>query len=248
MRATAPTVSDPYARVHGSPGEQPRLRGLLRVLLPLFVVVGAAGYLARAALPWPRLDLPFIGFLLVMLALILALAVNASQAGLASFLKGARGEERVARVLAMLSAEHDVFHGLPAKGGGGAPGDLDHVVIGPTGVFVIETKRWAGAVTIVDGRILVDGREPSRAPVEQVQHAAGALRALLQEACGAPVTVQPILCFVDTVGERAPIGGVSGVRVCGDRHLLATIQEDGEAPLAPPLRAKLVSALLATTA
>lgn len=247
MRAPSSITPDPYARVHGSPGEQPRLRGLLRVLFPLFVVMGAAGYLARAALPWPPLGLPLVGFLLVILALLLALALSAGQAGLASFLKGARGEERVGRILGMLSADHHVFHGLPAaRGRAGARGDLDHVVVGPTGVFVIETKRWAGAVTIADGRILVGGQEPSRPPVEQVQRAAEALRARLREACGDTVTVQPILCFADATGGGIATRGVSGVLVCDDQRLLGAIREHDEAPLPPTLRASIVAALVHT--
>jgi hypothetical protein len=36
-------------------------------------------------------------------------------------------------------------------------GDVDHVVIGPTGVFAVETKNWSGKVTIQEGTLLRNG-------------------------------------------------------------------------------------------
>jgi hypothetical protein len=57
---------------------------------------------------------------------------------------GAKGEESVIRVLRKLDPSfkriHDVF--LP-----GTEGNIDHVVVGPTGVFVIETKNHNGTIS-----------------------------------------------------------------------------------------------------
>jgi hypothetical protein len=36
-----------------------------------------------------------------------------------------------------------VFHDLAVPG---SPANVDHLVIGPTGVFVIDSKRWRGRV------------------------------------------------------------------------------------------------------
>ena len=56
---------------------------------------------------------------------------------------GAQGEVSVIRVLRNLDPSfkkiHDVF--LPGNGG-----NIDHVVVGPTGVFVIETKNHSGII------------------------------------------------------------------------------------------------------
>jgi hypothetical protein len=53
--------------------------------------------------------------------------------------RGIRGEEAVADVLAALPSSYWVLHGVWT-----GHGDVDHVVIGPTGVFALETKAWEG--------------------------------------------------------------------------------------------------------
>lgn len=229
------------ARVHGSAGEQPRLRGLMRVVLPLMAAVGLAGYVLGAAVQWPRLGAGTAGALLLALAAGLAVAVRVSRSRLAAFIKGARGEEAAARVLGLLPETYDVFHGL-AAGTGGAAADVDHVVVGPHGVFAVETKNWAGRIDIADGQVMYNGRRPDRPPVEQVGRAADALRAALRAEVGEAVPVQPILCFVDD-GSVTHAGGVSGVLVCGARHLRDTILEHTENALSAPLRARVVAAL-----
>jgi hypothetical protein len=59
--------------------------------------------------------------------------------------RGAHGERHTARLLDRLT--HDgfvVFHDLAVPGNTRA--NVDHLVIGPTGVFVIDSKQWTGSV------------------------------------------------------------------------------------------------------
>jgi hypothetical protein len=60
----------------------------------------------------------------------------------AAYRSGALGENAVASALRDLPANFWVIHDVPAPFG-----NLDHVVIGPTGIFVIETKNWRGVVS-----------------------------------------------------------------------------------------------------
>jgi hypothetical protein len=58
--------------------------------------------------------------------------------------RGAQGERHTARLLDRLT--HDgfvVFHDLAVPD---SPANVDHLVIGPTGVFVIDSKQWTGSV------------------------------------------------------------------------------------------------------
>jgi hypothetical protein len=58
--------------------------------------------------------------------------------------RGAQGERRTARLLDRLT--HDgyvVFHDQAVPD---SPANVDHLVIGPSGVFVIDSKQWAGSV------------------------------------------------------------------------------------------------------
>jgi len=57
---------------------------------------------------------------------------------------GAEGERRTARLLERLTRDgFVVFHDLAVPG---SPANVDHLVIGPSGVFVIDSKQWSGSV------------------------------------------------------------------------------------------------------
>jgi Nuclease-related domain len=58
--------------------------------------------------------------------------------------RGATGERRTARLLDRLTRDgYVVFHDLAVPG---SPANVDHLVIGPSGVFVIDSKQWSGSV------------------------------------------------------------------------------------------------------
>jgi hypothetical protein len=58
--------------------------------------------------------------------------------------RGAHGERRTARLLDRLTRDgYVVLHDLAVPG---SPANLDHLVIGPSGVFVIDSKQWTGSI------------------------------------------------------------------------------------------------------
>jgi len=58
--------------------------------------------------------------------------------------RGAQEERHTARLLRRLTRHgYVVFHDLAMPD---SPANLDHLVIGPSGVFVIDTKQWTGSV------------------------------------------------------------------------------------------------------
>src|SRR5208283_3872555 len=57
---------------------------------------------------------------------------------------GWMGEKRVAKLLSSkLSDDYFLINDLYLHSGG----DIDHVVLAPSGVFVLETKNWSGDIT-----------------------------------------------------------------------------------------------------
>ncbi len=57
---------------------------------------------------------------------------------------GWAGERRVARLLSSkLSDDYFLINDLYLHSGG----DIDHIVLGPSGIFVLETKNWSGDIT-----------------------------------------------------------------------------------------------------
>ena len=109
---------------------------------------------------------------------------------------GRDGERMVAQTIAPLAADGFVIlHDLPGDGF-----NLDHVLIGPTGVFVIETKtrsrfKKKPKVTLVEGIIHVDGRPEIDDSRGQARAAAKWLEALLDRLLGEHVPVQPVVVF-----------------------------------------------------
>ncbi len=231
-----------FATVHGSAGERARLAGILAAIWTVPVAAGCFGYLMRAAFPSPALQPAAAGALMLLLAGAFFVAIIFSRRRLAAFMKGARGEELVAHELAFLPAPYTVFHGLPAGGArlnrqGGA--DYDHVVIGPTGVFVIETKNWQDDITIEDGEILYAGNTPSRPPLEQTKQAAHAVAQVLPEP---RPSVHPVVCFTGQ-SFRLPPQGVMGTMVCNARDLVSLLTGDFGTPLSVHDTQRLAAAL-----
>ncbi len=226
MSETNPS-STRFATVYGSPGQGPRTLGPLRVFWPLIPICLAAGWLLRAALPAPKLSTSQAGFLLLALAVALAFFTAWSARRLRSFLKGAEGEEKVARSLSFLPAGYTVFNDLQLDEGGPA---FDHIVVGPTGLFVIETKNWSGEITFENSQVLCNGHTPNRPPLKQVKEAAAALLDYLSSTNCPDVPVHPAVCFVD----NRPAGGltnIGGVRVCSNSDLHELFENTLETPL-----------------
>jgi hypothetical protein len=66
--------------------------------------------------------------------------------------KGALGEIAVGGVLARLGTEWMVLHAVPV---GAGSSDIDHVLIGPAGVFTVNTKNHSGQSVWVAGQIMM---------------------------------------------------------------------------------------------
>lgn len=187
------------AKVHGIPGEWARVKGAVIGLWPLFLGVFAAGGATVLIMTDP---LPGATLLVVALVFILwRLSVGLRK--IESFYKGARGEEKVSNILAELPDAYHVFNDFAAGGT-----HVDHVVVGPGGVFSIETKFWRGKVTIEEGRILLNGQLPDRAPLAQTLREASLVRNELAKA-GWNGLVTPVLTFASDsfVAHRANLNG-----------------------------------------
>lgn len=94
-------------------------------------------------------------------------------------------------------------------------GNVDHFVIGPQGVFVVETKAFTGEITCQDGRLLRNGRPiPGKDVTKQAMAEAMAVRDLLRATSGIEAFVHPILCFSDAhLSCFLPLNGVEMTNV-----------------------------------
>jgi len=225
MNTQKESLSSRFARVYGSPGEAPRVMGLLRAFWPLLLICLITGYLLRALFPFPELSLSVV------------LAWGDRRLG--NFLKGAKGEEWVAHELSFLSSEYAIFNGL---GLGGGKQNFDHIVVGPAGIFVVETKNWKGSVEFRGGKLYAGGKEPSRPPLRQVKAATAELVAWLDDAGRGDIPVHSVLCFISTQLPEE-IMNVNGVVVCNGPRLVEVLQETFDEPIAETLREQVVGEL-----
>ena len=122
---------------------------------------------------------------------------------------GADGEEAVATRLAKLGPEWKVLHAVPV---GDRGSDIDHVVIGPAGVFTINAKHHTKASVWVGGNTFMVNGQP-QPYVRNSRHEAQRAGRLLTTACNFPVAVTGLIAVMGahegfTVREQPPGGDV----------------------------------------
>lgn len=112
-------------------------------------------------------------------------------------LRGLEGELAVGQELEKLRAQgYEVFHDLP-----GDSFNVDHVVVGPRGIFTIETKTVSKpekgkAIVQYDGQeVLVNGLAPDRDPIIQAKSQARWLRKLLKDVTTTEYAVRPVVIY-----------------------------------------------------
>jgi hypothetical protein len=106
--------------------------------------------------------------------------------------RGVVGEIEVGEALARLDPEWVVLHALPVDEG---DADIDHLVIGPSGVFIVATKNHTGQAVWASQRTLMVGgvRYPH---IRNMEYEMGRAERMLSAGAGRPVEVSGILAIV----------------------------------------------------
>lgn len=107
--------------------------------------------------------------------------------------KGALGEITVGRTLEGLGPEWLVLHAIPV---GKGSSDIDHLLVGPAGVFTVNTKNNSGQSVWVAGRTLMVAGRKTRHLYNAAYEAARASK-LLSAAVGTAVDVTGMVVVVD---------------------------------------------------
>jgi hypothetical protein len=122
-----------------------------------------------------------------------------------AFAKGADGEERLGTQLNHAAARlggvavlHDLV--LPGK-----LANIDHLVIGPAGVTIVDAKAWEGRVWV--GRAVIgQGRRGRRKPIEGMRAQLARVHQVLAPAGRDDLPVDAALCFVNNNDGVPPTG------------------------------------------
>jgi hypothetical protein len=123
--------------------------------------------------------------------------------------KGAEGEVAVARALEALPEGWVALHDLAWPGRERA--NIDHVVIGPGGVFVVDAKNWSGRVEVRDDVLLQNGRRREPTVISAAEAAIA-----MQGVVPPPACCMGVLCFVR---DEALVGSARDVMVCSTSNL-----------------------------
>jgi hypothetical protein len=118
--------------------------------------------------------------------------------------------------------------------------NVDHVVVGPSGVWTLETQANPGLVQERAGRVWLNGRPMYRDPRRQARAGAAAVAELLERETGARWWVEGLVMFPNAtvqVSRNLPVP-----RVVGSPQLLSRLRL-APAPLEPQDRERLVMAL-----
>jgi hypothetical protein len=143
--------------------------------------------------------------------------------------RGVIGERRVADILAELDEGWTVLHSVPV---GSGSSDIDHIAIGPAGVFTINTKFSPGKDVWVAGRGMYVGGTKQSHVVNSI-HEARRASTFLTRRSGLTVPVTGLIVFVDPgkMTHKAPVGGGDydpEVRVLRQDQLVAALSERPE--------------------
>ncbi|MEV7779006.1 nuclease-related domain-containing protein [Kitasatospora sp. NPDC088351] len=156
----------------------------------------------------------------------LAARMTRQRLGDASTLRGLEGEQIVgARLDSLRAAGWKVLHGIPLPSGS----DIDHVVIGPPGVFTVNSKHHAGATVWVGDKVVRVNRN-GFPYLENSEFEAARTAALLGEWCGFDVPVHPVIAVVGA--RRITNGAASAVTVI-DGERIASVLPARPAALTP---------------
>jgi hypothetical protein len=163
------------------------------------------------------------------------LSVSPEPGSMRDWARASRGELRVGAALTRLA--EDWVYALHDRRIPGRRLNIDHIAVGPSGVFVIDTKHQPGpevevrppapgAFGLVE-RLLVCGRDRTDflgAMQRQVMAVQTALESMPE---GPPVHVRPMLCFAHTGLPLWRRLSVDNVPIVGVRAMSRMVREDG---------------------
>jgi hypothetical protein len=149
-----PVVPAEVTGSHGSPGRSAlaayrrrraeELAAWTRSLAWRAPLIAAAGVVGQVLAT--QVGLPWAGLVGLVAAVLVAWQLRFRPSEQArTWRRGAAGERRTAHLLDRLTRDgYVVFHDLAVPN---SPANVDHLVMGSSGVFVIDSKQWTGSVS-----------------------------------------------------------------------------------------------------
>lgn len=124
-------------------------------------------------------------------------------------LADALAEEAAARALVSLGIGYTIWHDVAVdpRGGGSALPKIDHIVLGPTGLFAIQSEDWGTPVKLHRGDLVGDGVD--HAPLHTLASKARGLGKQTRVRFGAAVVAVPDDAFDDSFRVAGTSRGIA---------------------------------------
>jgi hypothetical protein len=223
------------ARVLGETARYVTKQSIKRFQRQVIVIVLASFFLALIIGFWLGLSLNKQAYLWVwipifIIALILFLTTqltnrvtNKLEKKRIDFRKGATGEALVGFILESFPDAYTVIHGLKPKR---RSGDIDHIVVGPTGVYAIDTKNWKGIVTADgQGELLLNGRPTQKSAIGDLTRTIMTIKKKIKVLSALDPYVRGVLAF-PAARVEAKWGTTGSVHCMRDDQLYKYIVEN----------------------
>ena len=100
---------------------------------------------------------------------------------------GIEGEEITAKVLESLGNDYKVLHSIPLEFN---KKDLDHIIVGPTGVFLVNSKNYRSKSLLIDNEYIIYNKKRYTDPID-IRRDSDLVEKLFK------IKVNPILCLIN---------------------------------------------------
>lgn len=202
-------------------------RMLLTTMIVLFVIGAMEGFIFATLFSMHLSSLVVLATEIAGGAIVLRLCAAQSQRvdryerERMNWKSGAEGECVVASALDRLPNAYVVFHDFNT-----ARGNFDHLVVGPTGIFAIETKNWRGTISAnASGELLQDGAPASQPHVKQLLCRIMAVKDKVVALAGPEVFIQGVMVF-PKARVQAKYGTTRNVHCLREGRLCQYIEDE----------------------
>jgi Nuclease-related domain len=162
----------------------------------------------------------------------LILALSEEPASTRAFALGAEGERRAAARLQAACGDDALFLHNRRLGRTSQNGDIDHIAVAASGVYVIDTKHYkharvrvrrsGGVFSPVREQLMIDGRDKTALVVGLNRQLLAVIAAVAEQ----PIPVSALFCFVDA---DLPLGcqRIRGIPILGARRVGRMLRRPG---------------------
>jgi hypothetical protein len=196
--------------------------------LAIAIVGCLSGYVAGAVFPIRDLPLPWIFLIIAVLSWLMwriskwaCDQMDSIDRDRLAWRKGVVGEAIVGATLAELPDDFVVVNDISTR-----HGNIDHVVIGPTGVYLIDAKNWRGTVrSNGDGELELNGKVPAKPAVKSLLNGVMDFQSKLKAFTAADHFVRGLLVFPNAY-VQANFGSTRQIHCLRTERLTEYLQDE----------------------